>query len=289
MIRTLEKVARAKLNLTLRVVGKRADGMHLLDGLAGFTDFGDRVRISTGQERDSLRVIGPFEDRVQGENIALTALNRFRNATPVPDGVAIEIEKNIPVAAGLGGGSCDAAAVLNLLQEIAAAPLDPAALLDLAVSLGADVPVCLGSKSALMRGIGEVLLPVGALPALPILLVNPGVELTAGQIFRNFRGPYSSPAPIQTDEFNTESGLLTWMGPRAHNDLIAPAARAAPVVLEVLTRLSQSGGIRSVGMSGSGSTCFAMFGGPDAEYHIRSTEEAARRRGWWTVGTTLLP
>jgi 4-diphosphocytidyl-2-C-methyl-D-erythritol kinase len=287
VIRTLESVAHAKLNLTLRLVGKRADGMHFLDGLTAFTAFGDRVRIVTGQSEDSIRVSGRFASRLIGENIVSVALDRYRSATPIAGGLSIEIEKNIPIAAGLGGGSCDAGTVLRMLQSIAPAPLDADSLGALAVTLGADVPVCLESAGARMRGTGDVLAPAGPLPSVTVLLVNPWVELTAGQVFRRFQGPFSAPAVVP-DDVSSEDGLLAFMGRRARNDLIAPATEAEPVIAEVLDFLSEVCGARSTGMSGSGATCFAIFSGGDA-HTVVLAENQARQRGWWAQRTTLLP
>ena len=158
---TLELTAHAKLNLTLKVVGRRADGVHLLDGLTAFCEFGDKIRIETCVDRDSLHLTGPFAPRVEGENIVSRALDLYRDATGLMEPLAIEIEKNIPVAAGLGGGSSDAATVLRGLQKIYEAPVNPDTLRDLALSLGADVPVCLACKQSTWcsghRSVGEPL------------------------------------------------------------------------------------------------------------------------------------
>lgn len=285
MTRTLESVAHAKLNLTLRIVGRRADGLHLLDGLTAFTEFGDLVRLSDDRDVDSIYLSGPFASRVEGENIVSKALDRYRAATGFSPGLAIEIEKNIPVAAGLGGGSCDAAAVLRMLQELADNPLGPGELAALAVSVGADVPVCLGSRSARMRGIGERLTPLQTLPTCQVLLVNPGVELSAGQVFKDFHGPYSAPAGIPVG-YVDETGLFSMIGAEAPNDLLRPAVTSAPEVAEVLTYLGSLPNVRSVGMSGSGATCFGLFAS-DTSPNLNGGVDGAREKGWWATATSL--
>lgn len=285
MIRTHEAIAHAKLNLTLRVVGKRADGLHLLDSLTVFTDFGDRVRVTTHQQRDYIEVFGPFASGIDGDNIVSKALDRYRSLTETPGGLAIEIEKNIPVAAGLGGGSCDVGAVLRILQELVQKPLSDRALTTLAMSIGADVPVCFSAQPARMRGIGEVLSPIGLVPPCPLVLVNPGVPVSAGRVFQAFRGPFSGPIELPANLSN-EASLLGHIGAEPHNDLIATAATLAPAVSDVLTFLSGFPEVKSAGMSGSGATCFGVFSAVD-NGKISSVVECARERGWWATTTKL--
>lgn len=287
MIRTLEAIAHAKVNLTLRVVGKRADGLHLLDSLTVFTEFGDHVRVTTGQAIDSIRVSGPFASRIDGDNIVSKALDRYRALTDTPGGLALEIEKNIPVAAGLGGGSSDVGAVLRILQEVVERPLSAETLNTLSVSIGADVPVCFSAQSMRMRGIGERLSPVGPIPQCRVLLVNPEVGLSAGQVFKAFQGPFSRPATIP-ETLSEEGAFLAFLGTDPGNDLVATAASLAPVIRDVLGYLGGLDGIRCIGMSGSGATCFGLFpaGNPRELSHAI---EGASERGWWGTATTLLP
>jgi 4-diphosphocytidyl-2-C-methyl-D-erythritol kinase len=284
---TLDVTAHAKLNLTLRVIGRRADGFHLLDGLTGFCHFGDRIQVTVVDRGDEIHLTGPFASKIDGVNIVATAVERYRAATGLTAGLTIEIEKNIPVAAGLGGGSCDAGAILRVLEKLAPNPMDPAALDQLALSLGADVPACLASESVRMRGIGERLETIGPLPPCGVVLVNPLVALTAGAVFRRFHGPYSAPSTL-VEKGWTEDQLVTLIGKDPHNDLIRPACALAPAVPDVLATLGSSSGVRCVGMSGSGATCFGIF---DSRYssEIEIAVEAARARGWWAVGTHLLP
>lgn len=283
MIRTLETVAYAKLNLTLHVVGKRADGLHLLDSLTVFTQFGDHVRISTGHGNDRVDVSGPFAGAIDGENIVSKALFLYRGLTDTPDGLVIEIVKNIPVAAGLGGGSCDVGAVLRLLQKIVDQPLSAEALNTLATSVGADVPVCLSAQPARMKGIGELLSFIDPIPAHQIVLVNPSVGLSAGKVFQAFRGPFSGPVGVPGG-FSDGEELFAHIGAEPRNDLLGTATRLAPVISDVLTYLRGVPRARSVGMSGSGPTCFAVFSNGDGEA-LKSALEGAREKGWWATAT----
>jgi 4-diphosphocytidyl-2-C-methyl-D-erythritol kinase len=284
--RTLELTAHAKLNLTLRVVGRRSDGLHLLDGITVFCMFGDKLRVSESDGADAVSLTGPFAAHVEGENIVSKAVHLYRAVSSSSSRYTIQIEKNIPVAAGLGGGSCDAGAVLRALQRLSAVPIDDNALNKLAIALGADVPVCLACESVRMEGIGERLTAIGPVPALKLVLINPGVPITAGSIFRRFHGPYSAPLPLTEGVWSRER-LFAYVGASAHNDLMESAAALAPVVLEVLDALATWPGVRCAGMSGSGATCFAIFGS-DEQRHVETAVENARARGWWATGTELL-
>jgi 4-diphosphocytidyl-2-C-methyl-D-erythritol kinase len=284
---TLETTAPAKLNLTLRVTGRRADGFHLLDGITGFTAFGDRLRVQSVGTRDTISLSGPFAGNIDGENIVSIALKAYRSATKLPGALAIDVEKNIPVSAGLGGGSCDAGALLRALQTLAPVPLPNGELNEIAISLGADVPVCLASKSARMRGIGEKLQNIGPLPPIPLVLINPGTGVSAGSVFRTFTGPYTPPRQPVAENWNEEL-LFDHIGRQGHNDLIAPAVSMAPRILDVLETLEARTDVRAFGMSGSGATCFALFNsnGLDA---ARTVAKSAVSKGWWAVVSKLLP
>jgi 4-diphosphocytidyl-2-C-methyl-D-erythritol kinase len=284
---TLETIAPAKLNLTLRVIGRRADGFHLLDGITAFTAFGDRLRVQSVGTRDTISLSGPFAGNIDGENIVSIALKAYRSATTIPGALAIDVEKNIPVSAGLGGGSCDAAALLRILQTLAPVPLPNSELNEMAISLGADVPVCLASNSARMRGIGERLRNIGPLPPVPLVLINPGIGVSAGNVFREFAGPYA-PAREPVVENWTEELLFDHIRRRGHNDLIAPAVSLAPEILDVLETLEARTDVRASGMSGSGATCFALFNsnGLDA---AQAVAKAAVSNGWWATVSKLLP
>jgi 4-diphosphocytidyl-2-C-methyl-D-erythritol kinase len=200
--------------------------------------------------------------------------------------VKITIEKNIPVAAGLGGGSCDASAVLRALQRLAPEPLPAAALDRVALTLGADVPVCLRGQSARMRGIGERLDSIGCLPPVCLVLVNPGVGVTSSNIFRNFKGPYSAPRCPPSGIWPAEA-LFRYIGARARNDLTAVATALAPEIMDVLSALQSQPGVRCSGMSGSGATCFALLDAGE-DNAAGNAAANARSHGWWAVATHLL-
>ncbi len=283
----LDCVAPAKLNLSLRVLGRRADGYHLLDGLTAFCQFGDRLRVRFGCWRDRIAVTGRFAAALDGPNIVTTVLARYRALTGWPEEIDIDIDKRIPVAAGLGGGSADAAALLRILQAHSPDPLGDDALFQLALEIGADVPACLRSWPVRVSGIGETLRPVaGPVPACHLVLVNTGTAVSSASVFHGFAGPYSKPAD--------DCGWADLVAPppagtrsRLPNDLIAAACLQEPVLSEVMTRLALAPGLSRFGMSGSGATCFGIFGATDA---VAATRAVAgfRGLGWWSIRTAFL-
>lgn len=286
MLRTLDLTAHAKLNLTLRVTGRRADGYHLLDGMTAFCDFGDRIQVRLTDDGDRLAVFGPFAKAVSGDNIVIAVRDRFRSLAGWRQALEIEVDKRIPVAAGLGGGSSDAAAVLRALQGLYPGPaIAGDAMRALALSLGADVPVCLAGEPARMRGIGESLIPIGPLPELTIVLANPGIEVSSSEIFRGFVGPYSPPRTIISKQW-TADDLVDFLGLRPRNDLLRPALAVAPEIAEVLRFFEALQGILSHGMSGSGATCFAILDA-SSDADVQEVVARIRQRGWWGVGTKL--
>ncbi|MCY4591836.1 MAG: 4-(cytidine 5'-diphospho)-2-C-methyl-D-erythritol kinase [Alphaproteobacteria bacterium] len=277
--------ATAKLNLTLHVTGRRADGYHTLDGLTVFCTLADRVRVIPGGERDRVIVDGPFAGHITGPELAEATVRAFRDRFgPLPR-VEIRITKRIPVAAGLGGGSADAAAVLRALAALCPVPPDRGALHRLALELGADVPACLDGVPVRVRGIGECLVPLGPLPPLPVVLVNPGVALPTGQVFRQREGGYSRCEPLPPEPLDAE-GLFRYLGERANNDLIGAACAVAPVVATVLETLADAQEPRCHGMSGSGATCFGLFD-EGAHEGARALAERLASHGWWSSAATL--
>ncbi|WP_374441507.1 4-(cytidine 5'-diphospho)-2-C-methyl-D-erythritol kinase [Stella sp.] len=275
--------APAKVNLFLHLTGRRADGYHLLDGLVAFTRFGDRVR-ATRADGLSLAVTGPFADAVPaGEgNLALTAAAALRARLPGAPGAAIRLDKQVPVAAGLGGGSSDAAAVLRALARLWRAP-PSVGLEEIAQGLGADVPMCLAARPARISGIGEVIRPCAAFPALPILLVNPRRPLATPDVFRARSGPWRAPWPdVATAAMEP---LLAALAGTA-NDLTEAARSLEPEVGSALRALEGTPGCRLARMSGSGATCFGLFG--DAQAATRAARRLRRRHpGWWVRATRL--
>lgn len=261
--------APAKLNLALHVTGRRADGFHLLNSLVCFAALGDRVEIAPGAPM--LRIKGPFADQLSDDpdNLCLRA------AAMAGASVAIRLTKNLPVASGIGGGSADAAAVLRGLARLGHdLPPNPE-------RLGADVPVCLMSAPTRMSGIGERLEPLPRLPALHLVLVNPGVAVPTPRIFAELTRRDNPPMP-SIPSFADPDQLIAWLR-RTRNDLEAPALRAAPVIAEVLAALNHLGA-GFARMSGSGATCFGLYS--DAA-QAESAARSLAKNGWWAVATEL--
>ncbi|BBK44256.1 4-diphosphocytidyl-2-C-methyl-D-erythritol kinase [Allostella vacuolata] len=291
--RRVREHAPAKVNLFLHLVGRRPDGYHLLDGLVAFTRFGDRVEV-TAADSLSLSVEGPFADQVPAGdgNLALTAAAALRAALAeggagASPGAAIRLEKRVPVAAGLGGGSGDAAAVLRALARLWNVP-PGVDLHGLAARLGADVPMCLAGRPARIAGIGDRLAPCPAFPSLPILLVNPRVPLATPAVFRaraSRTGPGAWRETVPPFPTGAAEGLLAALAATG-NDLTDAARSLAPAVGTVLDALAGLDGCRLARMSGSGATCFALFADPPAA--ARAARRLRRARpDWWIAATRL--
>jgi 4-diphosphocytidyl-2-C-methyl-D-erythritol kinase len=274
--------APAKINLDLRVTGRRPDGYHELDSIVTFAAWGDRLTFAPANQL-TLEVSGPFAAALaeQCDNLVLRAAGRLADRAHRSPQVRITLDKRIPVAAGLGGGSADAAATLRGLCRLWRLELTVADLLPLALELGADVPVCLLSRPARMRGIGERLEPL-ELPALDLALANPNQAVPTAEAFagmdpiRPARGP-DRPMPSDC------AGLLAWLAGRG-NDLEAPARRLAPAIADLIEALGGQPGCRLARMSGSGATCFGIF--EDAPAAARAARTLRRTRpDWWVVST----
>lgn len=270
-MRTTEVFAPAKINLTLHVTGQRADGYHLLDSYVCFAGIGDRVSVRKA-DRTSLSVTGRFAKDVPTgpENLVLRA------AALLGVSAEIKLEKALPVAAGIGGGSADAAAALEALTDLYNMPL-PAR--DEVLSLGADVPVCLMGGQVRMRGIGDELMPINSgLIMWPTVLVNPGVSVPTPEVFRRLANKTNPPMPdeILEDIYNE---FPDWLG-HQRNDLERPAIAIAPVIAEVLDALRAESGCRIARMSGSGATCFAIF---DEDEQAADAVQTIRKAhpDWW--------
>lgn len=261
--------AAAKLNLALHVTGRRADGYHLLDSLVCFAAYGDRVELAPGAA--SLIVSGPFGDGLQpdGDNLCLRA------ARAVGADARIALTKNLPVSAGLGGGSADAAAVLRALARLGHR------LPDDLHRLGADVPVCLRSVPARMRGIGEILTPVPALPDLHLVLVNPGLAVSTPQVF-GLLSCRDNPPIGDIPGFADPADLIAWLW-STRNDLEVPARSLVPAIDAVLAALIGTGAGFSR-MSGSGASCFGIY---DSAARAAQAAATLKQHGWWAVATEL--
>ena len=275
--------APAKINLTLRVIGRRADGYHELESLVAFADVGDTLTLTQGDET-TLRVAGPFGD-VCGEtkdNLVLKAAAALAARVPKTHGGAFALEKKLPVASGIGGGSSDAAAALRLMARANGIALDDPRLAAAALAVGADVPVCVAAKARVMRGIGEVLSAPLALPRLPAVLVNPGVPTATRDVFRAFAGLHGDSTPLGKVP---QARLLEFL--RAHGNDLTPAAIACVLAVgEVLDVLAALPDVRLARMSGSGSTCFGLFDMPSAAAAAAKTL-AAVYPDWWVSAATL--
>jgi 4-diphosphocytidyl-2-C-methyl-D-erythritol kinase len=272
----IRRFAPAKVNLYLHVTAKRADGYHLLDSLAVFPAVGDWVTVAPA-ETLSLTLAGVFGQRLQAEpdNLVLRAARGLGGAR----GAMLTLEKNLPVASGIGGGSADAAAALLALRDLWG--LD-AGLEALALGLGADVPVCLGSRPARMEGIGEVLGAAPRLPRFGMVLVNPGVAVPTPAVFRARSGGFSPRAALPAAWTNV--GEMAADLRAMTNDLEAPAISVAPVIAEVLAAIAALPGCLLARMSGSGATCYGIFESPEA---AAAQAEAMTQTGWWRWGGGL--
>lgn len=282
----IKAVAFAKVNLTLQILRRKKDGFHLIDSISSFCNFGDQVEVIVNSSSNDLEITGPFASELEGPNIVTETLEYFRNETGWLQPIKIKIYKNIPIAAGLGGGSANAAAVLKLLNMVAPKPkITKRAMYKIALSIGADVPACLESRAVRMGGIGEQLSGIGELPRISILLVNPMIKLLTKDVFSSLLINKSSPFEIWQPGATTHEIFAT-IGSRAPNDLIDSAIKHAPIIRQVLDALDQLAGVKTIGMSGSGATCFALFE-PNGSNDISIAEEIMTSRGWWTAKTFL--
>lgn len=278
----LVEAAPAKVNLFLHVIGRRADGYHLLDSLVVFAAVGD-VLLAEPADRLSLDVDGPFAPALTGEpdNLVLRAA---RALAPAGAGARLVLTKNLPVASGIGGGSADAAATLRLLCRLWRLAPSAEELAGLAIGLGADVPACLAGNTSRMGGIGELLEPAPELPQCGIVLANPGVGVATADVFRTRRGDWSSPAKLPASWPNVAAMAEDVQALR--NDLERPALSLQPVIGDVLAALRAQPECRLARMSGSGATCFGLF---DEAATAASAAERLRRPGWWCWGGALAP
>lgn len=267
--------APAKVNLFLHVVGRRADGYHLLDSLVVFGPAADTLMVEDGAL--SLRVEGAFSAGLAGEpdNLVLRAARALAEAAGMPARGTLTLEKSLPVASGIGGGSADAAAALRVLNRAWGLHWPPERLRSLAGPLGADIPVCVESVAARMGGVGEIINAAPALPSVALLLVNPGVALATPAVFKARLGEFSTPASLPSlwpDAASMAADLR-----RCRNDLESAAISLCPPVAQVLAALTAQPGCLLARMSGSGATCFGLFGQEAAARAAAAAMPAA----WW--------
>ena len=268
--------AHAKVNLYLHVVGRRADGYHLLDSLVVFADLHDSLTVEPADAL-SLAIDGPFAEALSGEadNLVLKAARGLADAHGLEPKVRVTLTKRIPVAAGIGGGSADAAAVLRALAELWSVDIP----FELALKLGADVNACLVSHTLYMSGIGETLNSAPVLPPSFLLLINPGVAVATKDVFRARSGPFSKPAPFNVAP--ADAARLARFLMHRGNDLAAAAMVHAPVIKEARQRVAETEGCLLARMSGSGATVFGLYASAAAA--AAAAEAISRDRpGWWS-------
>jgi len=281
------EIANAKINLSLKVVGKQSDGYHQLESLVVFAAVADKVTCRDADEF-ALEITGPFSQGLSADddNLIVKTGRLYAAALGRDPTVAFTLEKNLPVASGIGGGSADAAAAMRAMMRLWGDP--PGSISGLALQLGADVPVCLHKQPSFMTGVGENLRRIPRLPEVHAVLVNPGVAVSTADVFKALNaGPVDTPdrLPVLTG-VETLDRLLRWLEQNG-NDLEAPAIAVAPVIEGVLKQLRQSTGCKLARMSGSGATCFALFDNPfdaaEVAVELRQAEPA-----WWVQATRFL-
>ncbi len=282
--------APAKINLALHVTGRRADGYHLLDSLIAFASVGDHVSLRKADDF-SLAIEGPFAAGLEtGEgNLALRAARAMAQGWPGLFGpVHIRLQKNLPVASGIGGGSADAAAVIRAMMRAHDASPPGEELAAMALSLGADVPVCLTGRACRMRGIGEQLRPLPHVPRFFALLVNPGVAVSTAQVFAalGLRKGQKAHAPLPEDPLPQDPRQALFALRAMRNDLQPLACALQTEITACLTALDAVPGARLARMSGSGATCFALF---ETESAARAAALRLRKAHpeWWAKAAVL--
>lgn len=280
--------APAKLNLYLHVTGKREDGYHLLDSLVAFADAGDTVTLRPA-ERPAFRIEGPFAGPLRAEaperNLVVRAVRALADHLGRPADLEIVLEKRLPVASGIGGGSADAAAALRGAARLWGVAEDEPELYRIVRTLGADVPVCLHGRTAYFAGTGEELTQGPALPPVWLVLANPGVALETRAVFTARTAPFTAAYRLERDPVDAAdlARLLTLRG----NDLAEPAQRLRPEIGQVLAALDNASGCLLSRMSGSGATCFGLFG-TAAEAERAAVGLKAGQPGWWVRAAQLL-
>lgn len=277
--------APAKINLALHVTGRRGDGYHLLDTLVVFADVGDRLSLEQAGSGLNVSVRGPFADRLPDtpDNLVERAARLLAIHAGVDvssQGIGIVLEKMLPVAAGLGGGSADAAAALRLLNRHWHLDLDLRELAELGGKLGADVPMCVYSQPLRAKGIGDVVEPVAGLADLPLVLVNPGIPVFTKEVFACLQQVDNPPLP---DIGGLAGGIAAYLR-QTRNDLQAAAIEQVPEIAAVIADLEATPGCLLARMSGAGASVFALF-----ETWLQATDTAralaAKRPGWWAAPT----
>lgn len=290
----LRERARAKVNLTLHVLGRRADGYHDLESLVAFADCADGLSFAEAADF-SLTVTGPRAADCGDltDNLVAKAARLLGERVPQLKSGAFVLDKHLPAAAGIGGGSADAAATLRLLADANDLPPDDARLVAAAQAAGADVPVCLLSSGCMMRGAGERVTPM-SLPRLPCVLINPGVPVPTKDVFAAIglkAGDTFTPSAGATNDVAWPTSAAKpdeWLVAiaRGRNDLEPVAVKIQPVIAEVLSLLRGENGCTLARMSGSGATCFALFDS-DKSAEAAAVRVKAMHPKWWVEASAL--
>ena len=285
----LRETAKAKVNLTLRILGRRGDGFHQLESLVAFAGAGDQLELEPGDAL-GFEVSGPFAGSLAGDNLAAEAVRRVQDVCPSCRAGQFHLEKNLPVAAGIGGGSSDAAAALRLLLAANPEMLSRDDVAALCPQLGADVAVCLEQRFSIMWGLGENVRFLDPLPDTPVVLVNPGVAIATADVFRTldaapFDGTERKDPPATPPTFDTVMALVDYLKSRG-NDLEPAVVALAPIVAGVKASIAGQPGCLIARMSGSGATCFGIF--EDRDSALRAGNEIARDHpDWWVSASEL--
>ena len=290
----LMEEGRAKVNLTLRVVGRRVDGYHDLESVVAFANCADQLSLAPGPEL-KLKTTGPLAQSCGAtqDNLVLKAAQLLGDRVDDLKLGEFTLDKVLPVAAGIGGGSADAAAALRLLAKANGLAIDDARLVEVAKLTGADVPVCLNSQACVMTGVGETLMPL-SLPMMPCVMVNPCVPVATRDVFAALGLRSGELLVGASDVFQAtawpEAGASVedWVEALAagSNDLEAPAMRIQPVIGDVLAALNATNGAWLARMSGSGATCFAIYENT-AEAQRAAQKIQLDHPGWWVHAGVL--
>jgi 4-diphosphocytidyl-2-C-methyl-D-erythritol kinase len=284
--KTLRLFAPAKINLFLHITGKQADGYHTLQSMMGFVDVGDDLTFS---KHDSLYidVKGPFAGELEDpkDNLVYKAARHLAEQYKVPLCGKIVLTKNLPVAAGLGGGSADAAATLKGLVKLWDLPEEPHRLQKIALGLGADVPACLYKKLVWAEGVGEKMTPLPEMPGIHFVLANPLIPTPTAEVFKKFRSRFSTPLQFSV----RRKSSAAWIADLKiyHNDLTDAACAVTPAIRDVLDSLSGTTGCQLSRLAGSGATCFGIYGSAEAA-KTAANDLRARHPSWWVTPADML-
>ena len=282
----IQKIARAKINLYLNVVGKRDDGYHLLDSLFAFAEDGDGISVEKSDNL-TLEIKGPFAHALSSEkdNSVLKAARLLANALDVPAKAKIVLTKNLPAASGIGGGSADAAATLAALCELWKVRPSVSLLEKTALKIGADVPACLHDKAVFVSGIGECVRPAPRIPRMPVLLVNPNVALPTPLVFKAGIERFSDADSMTEGDFLPQNFIAALK--RRKNDLTVPATRIVPEIGTILNAFEKCSFCAVSRLSGSGATCFGIF--EDAARRDVFAESLKEKHpNWWIFRSFLI-